>query len=95
MAWAAAVAATLIGAATAAYSSDQSRKSMHEMQDRASERASALDAERKAADLATENAAKAEAEKLRKRKGMKSTILTGMDQTLMQPAQTQKAELLG
>jgi hypothetical protein len=40
-------------------------------------------------------AAKLEAERLRKRKGMKSTILTG-DSTLMQPqAQTQKSELLG
>ena len=30
-----------------------------------------------------------------KTEGMKSTILTSMDQTLMGPAQTQKAELMG
>ena len=43
-------------------------------------------------------AAKIEAERLRKRKGMKSTILTGAsasDQALMGTEQTQKAELLG
>jgi len=45
-------------------------------------------------DDALKNAAKLEAENLRKRKGMKSTILTE-DSSLMAPAQTQKAQLLG
>jgi hypothetical protein len=45
-------------------------------------------------DVAAKVAAEAEAAKLRKRKGLKSTILTGPE-GLMTPAQTQKAELLG
>ena len=40
-------------------------------------------------------AARAEAERLRKRQGLKSTILTGSDQSLMTPAQTEKAQALG
>jgi hypothetical protein len=44
---------------------------------------------------ALKEAARLESERIRKRKGMKSTVLTGMDQAMMQPAQTQKAELLG
>ena len=47
-----------------------------------------------ASDDALKNAAKLEAESLRKRKGMKSTILTA-DSSLMAPEQTQKAQLLG
>lgn len=43
---------------------------------------------------ALKNAAKLEAERLRKRKGMKSTILT-QDSTLMSGVQTGKAEALG
>lgn len=43
---------------------------------------------------ALQNAAKLEAERLRRRKGMKSTILTS-DASLMAPGQTQKTELLG
>jgi hypothetical protein len=43
---------------------------------------------------ALKNAAKLEAERLRKRKGMKSTIMTE-DSKLMAPVQTQKAEMLG
>ncbi|MDD2657204.1 MAG: hypothetical protein PHD04_00900 [Candidatus Pacebacteria bacterium] len=46
-------------------------------------------------NTALQNASKLEAERLRKRKGMKATILT-QDSSLMTPAvQTQKAELLG
>ena len=40
-------------------------------------------------------AARAEAARLRKRQGLKSTILTGSDQSLMTPAQTEKAQALG
>ena len=43
---------------------------------------------------ALKNAAKLEAERLRKRKGMKSTILT-QDSSLMSGVQTGKAEVLG
>ena len=45
-------------------------------------------------DASLKAAARVEAERLRKRKGLKSTILTSADQSLMGPAQTQKAELL-
>ncbi len=45
-------------------------------------------------DDALKNAAKLEAERLRRRKGMKSTILT-QDSTLMSGVQTGKAEALG
>lgn len=44
---------------------------------------------------ALEAAARAESERLRNRKGMKSTILTSNADSLMNPAVTQKAELLG
>jgi hypothetical protein len=43
---------------------------------------------------ALREAARLEADRLRKRRGMKSTIMTAGD-SLMTPVQTQKAELLG